>query len=35
MGRKDKFRKDTVRTALTSGLIRCQVADDLGVAFGF
>lgn len=35
MGRNDEFRKDTVRTALTCGLIRRQVADDLGVAFGF
>jgi transposase len=30
-GRTDKFRKDAVRIALTSGLSRQQVADDLGV----
>jgi transposase len=30
-GRTDKFRKDAVRIALTSGLTRKQVADDLGV----
>lgn len=29
--RTDEFRKDTVRIALTSGLSRRQVADDLGV----
>lgn len=29
--RTDKFRKDAVRIALTSGLTRRQVADDLGV----
>lgn len=29
--RKDEFRKDAVRIALTSGLTRRQVADDLGV----
>ena len=29
--RKDEFRKDAVRIALTSGLKRKQVADDLGV----
>ena len=29
--RKDDFRKDAVRIALTSGLTRKQVADDLGV----
>ncbi len=29
--RKDKFRKDAVRIALTSGVTRRQVADDLGV----
>ena len=29
--RTDKFRKDAVRIALTSGLTRKQVADDLGV----
>ena len=29
--RKDEFRKDAVRIALTSGLMRKQVADDLGV----
>jgi transposase len=27
----DEFRKDAVRIALTSGLSRRQVADDLGV----
>lgn len=33
MGQKrtDEFRKDVVRIALTSGLTRKQVADDLGV----
>ncbi len=33
MGRKrtDEFRQDAVRIALTSGLTRKQVADDLGV----
>jgi transposase len=30
-GRTDEFRKDAVRSALTSGLSRQQVADDLGV----
>ena len=30
-GRTDDFRKDAVRIALTSGLSRQQVADDLGV----
>jgi transposase len=30
-GRADEFRKDAVRIALTSGLSRRQVADDLGV----
>jgi len=30
-GRTDEFHKDAVRIALTSGLSRCQVADDLGV----
>ena len=30
-GRTDVFRKDAVRIALTSGLSRRQVADDLGV----
>jgi transposase len=30
-GRRDEFRKDAVRIALTSGLSRHQVADDLGV----
>ena len=30
-GRTDEFRKDAVRIALTSGLTRKQVADDLGV----
>ncbi len=30
-GKTDEFRKDTVRIALTSGLTRRQVADDLGV----
>ena len=29
--RADEFRKDAVRIALTSGLSRRQVADDLGV----
>ena len=29
--RTDEFRKDAVRTALTSGLTRKQVADDLGI----
>ena len=29
--RADKFRQDAVRIALTSGLTRKQVADDLGV----
>lgn len=29
--RTDEFRKDAVRIALTSGLARRQVADDLGV----
>lgn len=30
-GRTDEFREDAVRIALTSGLTRRQVADDLGV----
>ena len=30
-GRTDEFRKDAVRIALTGGLTRKQVADDLGV----
>ena len=30
-GRTDEFRKDAVRIALTSGLSRRQIADDLGV----
>jgi hypothetical protein len=30
-GRTDEFRKDAVRIALTSGLSRRQVANDLGV----
>ena len=30
-GRTDTFRKDAVRIALTSGLTRKQLADDLGV----
>ena len=30
-GRADEFRKDAVRIALSSGLSRRQVADDLGV----
>lgn len=30
-GRTDEFRKDAVRIALTCGLSRRQVADDLGV----
>jgi|TARA_R110002126_G_scaffold10478_1_gene47645 transposase len=29
--RKNEFRKDAVRIALTSGLTRKQAADDLGV----
>jgi transposase len=29
--RTDEFRKDAVRIALSSGLTRMQVADDLGV----
>ena len=29
--RMDEFRKDAVRIALTSGLTRKQVADDLGI----
>ena len=29
--RKDEFRQDAVRIALTSGLTSKQVADDLGV----
>jgi len=29
--RTDEFRKDAVRIALTCGLTRKQVADDLGV----
>jgi transposase len=29
--RTDEFRKDAMRIALTSGLTRKQVADDLGV----
>ena len=29
--RTDEFRQDAVRIALTSGLIRKQVADNLGV----
>ena len=28
--RTDEFRKDAVRIALTSGLLRKQIADDLG-----
>jgi transposase len=32
-GRTDEFRKESVRIALTSGLSRRQVADDLGVGF--
>jgi transposase len=31
-GRTDEFRKDAVPIALTSGLSRCQVVDDLGGA---
>jgi len=31
LNRTDEFRKDAVRIALTSGLTRKQVADDLGV----
>ncbi len=30
-GRTDEFRKDAVRIALTGGLTRRQVADELGV----
>lgn len=30
-GRTDEFRKNAVRIALTSGLSRRQIADDLGV----
>jgi transposase len=30
--RKDEFRKDAVRIALTSGLTGRQVADDLGIS---
>ena len=30
-GRTDEFRKDAVRIALTSGLTRKQIADDLGI----
>ena len=30
-GRTDEFRKDAVQIALTSGLSRRQVAEDLGV----
>ena len=29
--RTDEFRKDAVRTALTSGLTRKQLADDFGI----
>ena len=29
--RTDEFRQDAVRIALTSGLTRKQVADDLGI----
>ncbi len=32
-GRTEEFRKEAVRIALTSGLSRRQVADDLGVGF--
>ncbi|NHQ75869.1 transposase [Roseovarius gahaiensis] len=32
-GRTEEFRKNAVRIALTSGLTRRQVADDLGVGF--
>ena len=32
-GRTDEFRKEAVRIALTSGLSRRQVADDMGVGF--
>jgi transposase len=31
--RTDEFRRDAVRIALTGGLSRRQVADDLGVGF--
>ena len=30
-GRTDEFRKDAVRIALTSGLSRRQITDDLGI----
>ena len=33
--RTDEFRQDAVRIALTSGLTRKQVADDLGVGMSF
>ncbi|CUH54117.1 hypothetical protein [Shimia marina] len=33
--RTDEFRQDAVRIALTSGLTRKQVADDLGVCSGW
>jgi transposase len=29
----DEFRRDAVRTAVTSGLTRPQVSSDLGVGF--
>ena len=29
--RRDEFRQDAVRIALTSGLTRTQMADDLGI----
>jgi transposase len=32
-GSRDEFRKEAVRIALTSELLRRQVADDLGVGF--
>ena len=32
-GRTDECRKEAVRIALTSGLSRRQVTDDLGVGF--
>ena len=33
--RTDEFHQDAVRIALTSGLTRKQVADDLGVGMSF
>jgi len=31
LNRSEEFRKDAVRIALTSGLTRRQIADDLGI----